>query len=487
MVKKIFTAGKIILLFIIAVMGVCLANNNFAQAAYSEGVDWDVVYDYINNDGNLSDERPLGGFLSLATKSNGYPGIAYSYRIDNNDNWSGLRYVECNSGSDCALGDGGGRENWGSEITVETPASGIRYGTFVSLDYGSDNKPVILHAYNPMRIAKYTGSGTENSCAGGNNNWKCFSLGNSDYAPNSDFVIDSNGNYHIVYTNNNDYDLNYAFCDMAASGCDETGDFQFYEIHHGIYNQAARIDADSSGNLHVAFTDSTTTLYYKTCNFSSTGCNDSTDWSSATTIDSSAVMVGDIEAKAGILAIAYAQDSGYQLHYAEYVGSGGTGCSSSDWTCASIASTYTPLHPGNNSALSLEMDISSSGERGLAYNVNKQTISPENKDFIAEYSHCTANCTTPSNWNRQTIFYTNQINMNHFGILSSVEFGSGPRVAFSDTVAGDLYYGEQGGDEPPLEDIVPELPQSNIWKIVIAVLALGMVIGIVAWRNKNKE
>jgi uncharacterized delta-60 repeat protein len=35
------------------------------------------------------------------------------------------------------------------------------------------------------------------------------------------------------------------------------------------------------------------------------------------------------------------------------------------------------------------------------------------------------------------------------------------------------------------EQPIPELPKNNIWKIVIAVLALGLVIGVATWRKKK--
>jgi hypothetical protein len=58
-----------------------------------------------------------------------------------------------------------------------------------------------------------------------------------------------------------------------------------------------------------------------------------------------------------------------------------------------------------------------------------------------------------------------------------------PRFAFN----GSTFYGQQDDEpDPPEEPEVPELPANNLWKVLIAVLALGLVIGIAAFRKKKK-
>lgn len=90
------------------------------------------------------------------------------------------------------------------------------------------------------------------------------------------------------------------------------------------------------------------------------------------------------------------------------------------------------------------------------------------------------------------------------GASASISYISGESVYNSNTstynsVAGmDIYHfvvgyngsgkarvGEEEGAGPGPE--IPELPKSNLWKILLAILALGLVIGITTWRARKKS
>jgi hypothetical protein len=48
-----------------------------------------------------------------------------------------------------------------------------------------------------------------------------------------------------------------------------------------------------------------------------------------------------------------------------------------------------------------------------------------------------------------------------------------------------LFFTEQ--DLEQQDDAIPELPANTIWKIIIAVLSLGLVIGIAAFMKRKKK
>jgi hypothetical protein len=124
-----------------------------------EQTGWDVDYDTNpsnNNDAILYNGENRLGYMSLATKSNGYPGIAYTKgNATNND----LAYIECTSG-DCASGSGVGSAQWSGETVIDNSAS--KSGDTPVIDFDINNNATIVYARSTdLRMAKYTpGSGS---------------------------------------------------------------------------------------------------------------------------------------------------------------------------------------------------------------------------------------------------------------------------------------------------------------------------------------
>jgi hypothetical protein len=63
-------------------------------------------------------------------------------------------------------------------------------------------------------------------------------------------------------------------------------------------------------------------------------------------------------------------------------------------------------------------------------------------------------------------------------------------VSSLDTARFAVAYSGSGygiiGQEEEQQQAIPELPKNNVWKIVVAILALALVIGIAAWRKKKR-
>jgi hypothetical protein len=60
-------------------------------------------------------------------------------------------------------------------------------------------------------------------------------------------------------------------------------------------------------------------------------------------------------------------------------------------------------------------------------------------------------------------------------------------IAYRDAGDSPANYGKAiVGEYQEEEAAIPELPKNNVWKIVVAVLALVLVIGIAAWRKKKE-
>jgi hypothetical protein len=190
----------------------------------------------------------------------------------------------------------------------------------------------------------------------------------------------------------------------------------------------------------------------------------------------------------------------YHLKYAEYVGSGGNcddvawgGSASADkWSCTDVTTKDLKVFYSSPSVMAAELDISSSSERGIAYADN----GTEPNRYDVAYASCTSNCTSEGNWNSglspddkiDTIFYDdgNSPTGHKYGLLSSIEFGSGPRVAFADHGAygyQDVFYAEQEGDVSPAA-----IPQFSSYRValVVGVVAFGLFLMIVLIKRRDK-
>jgi hypothetical protein len=99
-----------------------------------------------------------------------------------------------------------------------------------------------------------------------------------------------------------------------------------------------------------------------------------------------------------------------------------------------------------------------------------------------------------------SISATNTIDVSSDAMLSpsvaGVDSGNNLLVTYGTNAAGgDLLYKTEelsggGYDAPEQMDqeqgpTIPELPKSSVWKILVAVLALAIVIGLAAWRRKK--
>ncbi len=466
---------KRILIFLLIMLTSAFVGLNTTMAIPIEQTNWDVVYDSgnVNHPGSIYSGATYQRNVSLATRSNGYPAIVFS-----KNSTRGLGYAECTSG-DCASGDGVG--NWSPYTTINS-STNINYA---KIDFNTNDEPVIFYTDgNNLKIATYINSA-----------WR-FSSGSfvSFYNADFDFIIDGNNNYYLVFDDGSNPRVAVAVCQTYnTTNCDDPGDYSKLDLYSVGGNSHHSLDIDSSGYLHLVYGEyNGYYIKYSKCDIN-TGCNASGEWSTVYNVVSTSSYVSQIpnmslDAQTSTLGFAYNGASEY-LKYVEYVGSGGNcdnswgGAAGADaWNCSNVSSSNISIDSNGDGRYAFELDIySATGERGIA--VGSPSGNPNMR-----YVSCTSNCTTNSNWTAEPIFVNNGTPTNIYsGSLISMEFGSGPRIASSTSGSLYVYYAEQEGDLPPEEQIVPELPQSSIWKIAIAVLAFGLVIGIVAWRNKKKK
>lgn len=161
----------------------------------------------------------VGTYTSLAFNENGMPWI--SYFDETNLNLEVARYV--GSGGNCDT-VGAGSDAWEC-LTVDGTGN---VGQFSSLSFDSNGDPWISYFDNTnfsLKVARYTGTGSETSCVGGSSDWDCVTVEDSAGVEGrySSIGFDANGDAWIAYWDGTNLDMQAARYVGSGGNCDNTG------------------------------------------------------------------------------------------------------------------------------------------------------------------------------------------------------------------------------------------------------------------------
>jgi hypothetical protein len=181
----------------------------------------------------------------------------------------------------------------------------------------------------------------------GSSSWGCENIDNNIVFEYASIAFSPNGTPYVSYYDSTNFDLRLAqYVGSGGTGCDSDSDVWTCTAvdSTGTVGQFTSIAFSPNGTPYVSYYDSTNTglrvaQYVGT---GGTGCAVSS-WT-CTAIDTTND-VGSYTSIAfspnGTPYISYYDFTNFDLRVAQYVGSGGTGCAVSTWTCTAVDSTGT--------------------------------------------------------------------------------------------------------------------------------------------------
>ncbi len=283
-------------------------------------------------------------------KTSGQVGNYPSMAIDQNNRvWVAFKG---SAGLDVAhyVGSGGNCDDtaWDCKTVDDTTGSGT--GSAIALD--ASGRPWIAHiddSNNDLRLARYVGSGGT-GCATGVTDWTCEKIEDIPTAGNRGIglVFDQDGRPWISYIDANSNDLYVAtYVGTGGTGCTNAA-WKCTLIDDGLITvPSTDITVDGNGKPQIVYGYSGSSGVYVATYVGSggTGCATGvTDW---TCTQVEAVSIGNIVSIStdsdGDPWIAYENATLDDIVVARYVGSGGSGCTSSAWTCYDVETTATAV------------------------------------------------------------------------------------------------------------------------------------------------
>lgn len=230
-------------------------------------------------------------------------------------------------------------------ITIDGGASSTDVGEHPSIAFDNNDTPWVAYRVNStgdLRVAKYVGSGGT-GCAD-TAAWTCTAVDTTNSVGYyTAIVMDSTGKPWVAHRDFTNGDLRVSrFVGSGGTGCNSAEWTCLTVDSTGDVGQYITMEMDLSGKMWVAYQD-VTNLDLKVAQYvgsGGSGCN-SVEWS-CYAVDATgdvgryAALAFDTE---GLAWLAYRDSTGNDLKLARYVGSGGTGCAISTWTCSSIETT----------------------------------------------------------------------------------------------------------------------------------------------------
>lgn len=270
-------------------------------------------------------------------------GIQNSMAIDQFGNpWASYRHSN-NLGLSVARYVGAGGTGCGSTAWVCTNVDNTAdVGNYTAI---AINGPVSVwvsyydNANSGLKVARYVGSGGT-GCS--TTAWTCYSVDTANDVGNETAIaIDSDGNPWVSYRDSTNLDLRVArFVGASGSGCASAAWTCTAVEGTNDVGQFSSIAFDPSGNAWVSYYDGTNSalrLAQYVGGTGGSGCAD-TAWTCSTI--ESANSVGSYTSIAfdssGDAWISHRDSTTGDLRVAQYVGSGGSGCDLASWTCAAI-------------------------------------------------------------------------------------------------------------------------------------------------------
>lgn len=328
----------------------------------------------------------VGEYSSMAMSPSGVPYISF-YDTTGDD----LRFAKyVGSGGNCDAS--GGSDAW-TCTTIDDTVTNI--GQYTSMAFAQDGTAYISYydvTNANLRIAKYVGSGGT-GCKAGVTDWACTVIESTDAAGEySSIAISPSGVPYISYYNNTDDDLRVAYYD---------GD--------GIASNCA---------------------------------GGSNAWT-CVAVDSSVALVGLHTSIAfspdGVPYISYYDDTNDNLRIAQYVSTGGTGCTATTaYTCTLVEATTTGT---NEVGQYTSIAFSSSGTPYISYyDLGSGDLRVANYDGDGSASGCTGGSVA---WTCTAIDDTSTA----VGLYTSIAFSPTGQayVSYYDSTNGDLRLAQNVG------------------------------------------
>jgi hypothetical protein len=211
-----------------------------------------------------------GDYISIAADPNGDPMISYHWAFLGSN---ALRF------SWCDMSATGGCDQAADWIDTDVGNGMVAY-TSIAVDANGD--PMISYydqGSTLLGFARCDMSATDG--CDGTADWTRTIVDDDEVAYTS-IAVDANGDPMISYYNLGDENLEFARCDMSASGgCDQTTDWTTTIVDSiGAFTSIA---VDANGDPMIAYYNTDLpNLKFAWCDMSATGCDQLADWTKAT-------------------------------------------------------------------------------------------------------------------------------------------------------------------------------------------------------------
>lgn len=289
---------------------------------------------------DIDDTGSLGRAIKLGVSPAGVPWIVYNDATNNEVKVA--HYVGGSSGSGCT------DASWTCELLDVNGANWFQWASS-SIAFDTTGTPWISYydaANTNLKYAQYVGS-SGSGCSTSIATWTCGNVDNNtgDVGQASAIAFDATGVAHIVFQDSTNNYLRWAkYVGSGGSGCG-TGVSLWTCVALDASGGVGRdnsIAVSPSGYPWAAYLDSTNgdlrVAQYVGTGGSGCGASGSSAWT-CTTVDSANDVGHDTAIAfdaAGHAWVSYGDSWNQDLRYTRYVGSSGSGCASSSWTCSSI-------------------------------------------------------------------------------------------------------------------------------------------------------
>ena len=297
----------------------------------------------------IDSTNDVGAGNSMIIDQTGTPWV--SFYDTTNANLRVAKYVGSGNGTGC-------NNNAWTCVDVDTTST---VGQYSSIAIDASGNPVISYYYGTggdLRVARYVGS-SGTGCA--STAWTCTNVQTTnDIGKYSSVAVDQLGNPVVSYYDTTNGDLRlarYLGGATTGTGCAiNTWTCIAIDSTNNVGDIDTNITVDTFGIIWISYYDTTNgdLRIAKNVGILGTGCAD-TAWT-CTSVDTTSDVgkYSDIAVDSnGVAWVSYVYTTGTDLRVAKYVGTGGTGCASTAWTCTNVLTTPTT---SNDSSIAIGAD-----------------------------------------------------------------------------------------------------------------------------------
>lgn len=349
-------------------------------------------------------------------------------------------------------------------IQMENQA-GRTTGQYSSIAFAKDGTPWVAYRDNStstggLKVANRVSSSGTCASIGGSTSWNCTTIDNGTGGGTGQFTsvqVNANGTPWIAYYDNGNTILKVAqYVGSGGSGCTNQPSpawscFTVDSSGTAAFGTSAHLGFDKYGNAWISYNDSTNTRMRiaQYVGSGGSGCA-STQWTCSQVDDGGSNFTSMAFNTSGQPYVSYYDDTNTALKVAQYVGSGGSGCTySSAWTCTTVDNTAST---GQYSSIA----FSAQGVPWVSY------YEASNGNLrIAEYVTSGGNCTSTA-WNCSNVNTTNNV-----GQFSSLAFdhSGNPAIAYYDATSLDMKIAKRhmNSGKPKVVEVLPAGERSGRW------------------------